>query len=144
MVSSVCIDPDPHYSLTYRRAIISLSLQSSGERGRFGFFPGSCVTIHDPRRLVGLCRYSFHDQLVYRAPVHAASCRGHVVVSWPSLCILTWGITTPTTICLAILQIGPNGLAGRDSLCLFRLELLKLLDLSPYTRADVRICLLDP
>ena len=39
------------------------------------------------------------------AAPHTTACRRHVVVSWPSLCILAWGVTTPTPICLTIQQV---------------------------------------
>src|SRR2546425_12741189 len=63
-------------------------LQSSGEGSRFGFFPAPRAAFHDPRRLAGLRGYPSFNQLVYRAPLHTTACRGHVIVSWPSLCIV--------------------------------------------------------
>src|SRR2546425_7787462 len=88
MVSSVCGDPDPHRPLPHGTAIIFLPLQSSGEGSRFGFFPAPRAAFHDPRRLAGLRGYPSFNQLVYRAPLHTTACRGHVIVSWPSLCIV--------------------------------------------------------
>ena len=102
MVSSVCADPDPDRPLAHGTAIVFFPLQPSGEGGRFGFFPAPCTALHDPRKLAGLCGYPFLNQLVSWAALHATACRRHVVVSWPSLCIVAWGVTTPTSICLAI------------------------------------------
>ena len=107
MVSSVCGDPKPHHPFAHRIAIIFLPLQSSGEGGRFGFFPAPRAAFHDSRRLAGLRGYPFLNQQVSWAAPHATACRGHVVVSWPSLCIVTWGVTTPAPICLAI-QVGTS------------------------------------
>ena len=79
------------------------SLSSRVGRGSgFGLFPDPRIAIHDPRRLAGLCGYPFLNQLVSRAAFHTTACRRHVIVSWPSLCILAWGVTTPTPICLTI------------------------------------------
>ena len=102
MVSSVCGDPDPHRPLAHGTAIVFLPFQPSGEGGRFGFFPGPRTAIYDPGRLVGLRGNPFLNQLVPRGALHTTACRRHVVVSRPSLCIVTWSVTTPTPICLAI------------------------------------------
>src|SRR6267143_412488 len=118
MVSSVYGNPDPHRPLAHGTAIVFLPLQSSGEGGRFGFFPVPRAAFHDSRRLAGLRGYPFLNQLVSRAAPHATTCRGHVVVSRPSLCIVAWGVTTPAPICLAI-QVGTNTVAERES---FRLS----------------------
>src|SRR6266513_1165359 len=118
MVSTVCGDPDPHRPLARGAAIVSFPLQPSGEGGRIGFFPGPRTAIHDSGRLVGLHGYPFLDQLVSRAALHTPACRRYVVVSRPSLCIVTWSIPTPTPICLAI-QVVMGRVAESES---FRLS----------------------
>src|SRR4051794_18885424 len=105
MVSSVCRDPDPHCPFADGTQDVLFSFQQSGEGSRVGFFPTSCVAVHDSRRMVGLCRDPFFNQLVSRAAPHAAPRRSYAIVSWPSLCIAPWSLTTPTSICLPV-QVG--------------------------------------
>ena len=147
MVSSICCDPDPDRLLAHGTAIVFLPLQSSGEGGRFGFFPAPRATFHNSGRLVGLCGYPFLNQLVSRAAPHATTCCSHVVVSWPSLCSVTRGVTTPAPICLVI-QVGTGTVAERE-------EFLPVLIgsrskpsyplCSPQGRImPERVCLLDP
>src|SRR3970040_285276 len=114
MVSSAYADPDPHRPLAHGTAIAVLPLQSSGQGGWFGFFPAPRAALHDPRKLAGLHRYPPLNQLVSRAALHATACRGHVIVSWSSLCIAPWGVTTPTPICLAI-QLGTSSVVDTES-----------------------------
>src|SRR5437667_4624268 len=121
MVSTVCGDPDPHRPLARGAAIVFFPLQSSGEGGRFGFFPSPSPAIHDSGRLVRLHGYPFLNQLVSRAALHTTARRRHVVVSRPSLCIVTWSITTPTPICLAI-QVVRGRVAESEN---FRLSCMK-------------------
>ena len=102
MVSSLCRDPDPDRPLAHGTAIVFFPLQPSGEGGRFGLFPDPRIAIHDPRKLAGLCGYPFLNQLVSRAALDTTACRRHVIISWPSLCILARGVTTPTPICVTI------------------------------------------
>src|SRR5687768_7355290 len=111
MVSSVCSDPDPHRPLAHGAAIVFFSLQSCREGGRFGLFPNPHTAIHDPRRLARLRGDPFFNQLVSRAALHTTACCRHVVISWPSLCIIAWGVTTPTPICLTLRQVGTSRMA---------------------------------
>ena len=85
--------------------LIPSQVKSAGEQG--WCFPTPCAALHHPRKLAGLRGYPFLNQPVSRAAPHTAACRSHVVVSWPSLCIVAGGVTTPTPICLAI-QVGTS------------------------------------
>jgi hypothetical protein len=105
MVSSFCVGPSPLHPLAHGITIVFFPFQSSWEGSRVRFFAAPRVAVYDPRRLVGLRGDPFFNQLVCRTVTHTAICRGDVVVSWPPLCILTWGVTPPTPICLAI-QVG--------------------------------------
>src|SRR4051812_46740089 len=102
MVSSVCADPDSHCSLAHGAAIVFLPFQSSRQRSRFGIFPAPHATLYDSGRLAGLCGHPFSYQLVPLPAVHASTRRGHAVVSWPPLCIVTRDITTSAPVCLAL------------------------------------------
>src|SRR6476660_8969744 len=113
MVSSVCRDPDPHCPFADGTQDVLFPFEPSGEGGRVGFFPASCAAVHDSRRLAGLRRYPFFNQLVSRAALHAAPRCSHAVVSWPSLCIAPWGITAPASICLPI-QVGISYRGGKE------------------------------
>src|SRR4051812_7602355 len=102
MVSSVCRDSYPHCLITHGTAIILFPLQSGGEGSRFGFFAAPRTALHNPGGMAGLCGYLFFNQLVSWAAFYTTSCRGHVIVSWPSLCIAPWGVSTSTPLYLAI------------------------------------------
>src|SRR5678809_518627 len=93
MVSSLCADPDSDRPVTHGAPIVFFSFQPCGERGRFGFFSGSRFAVYDSRRVVGLCGCPFFNRLVCGAVAHTTTRSGYVIVSWPSLCILTRGIT---------------------------------------------------
>src|SRR6185295_3874202 len=113
MVSSVCRDPDPHSPFADGTQDVLFPFQQSGEGGRVGFFSTSCAAVYDSRRLAGLRRYPFFNQLVSRAALHAAPRRSHAVVSWSSLCIAPWSITAPASICLPI-QVGITKWVGKE------------------------------
>ena len=119
MVSSLCRDPDPDRPLANGTAIVFFSFQPSREGGRFRLLPDPRIAIHNPWRLAGLCGYPFLDQLVSRTALDTTACRRHVIVSWPSLCILAWGVTTPTPICVTIQQAVTNRVAERVRFRLF-------------------------
>lgn len=89
--------------------------------GRFGLLPGSRIAIYDPRWLAGLRGSSFLSRLVSWVALHPTACRRDVVVSWPSLCIVTWSVTTPTMVCL-VSQVGKSFPVGKKSFCLSCLE----------------------
>src|SRR6185295_2483404 len=113
MVPSVCRGPDPHCPFADGTQDVIFPFQQSGEGGRLGIFPASCAAVHDSRKLAGLRRYPFFNQLVSRAALHAAPCRSYAVVSWPSLCIAPWSITASTSICLPI-QVGITKWVGKE------------------------------
>src|ERR1051325_3796689 len=115
MVSSVCRDLDPHCPVADWSQNVLFPVQQGGEGGGIGFFPASCAAVHDSRRLAGLLRYPFFDQLVSRAALHAAPCRSHALVPWPSLCIAPWSITAPASICLPI-QVGISSVVEEEEI----------------------------
>ena len=146
MVSSFCDYLDSHRPLAHWAAIVFFPLQPRGEGGRFGLFPGSRIAIYDPRWLAGLRGNSFLSRLVSLVALHTTACRRDVVVSWPSLCIVTWSVTTPTPVCL-VSQVGKSFRVGKKSLCLSCLEaaqtsLARLIRLKGLMMHE-RICLAD-